>query len=445
MSGDVLKIQVKALRWFVEAHCGGVEGIQDLSTGEVVATFIRPYVRRHEKCPPDGTNLAFLVWSEGLSSYGVYGPFISHSWGASFLELMETLESGLSAEQFIFIDILCLNIVAAVPADAHYFSSVFYSTIRECESVIMITQSCSDSQETTNCVHRLWCLLETWASVQTKASFQMLLTSSSRNAILADPNHWSRTLLSKPISIATAKVSDKQDHRVLILQIGDQEDAFNGWVEMTIRCELHRLLKELGVPVEEWTEPISKMKTKQLGVVVPPVSILESDLQRSCKSGNLAEVVELVNKGANLKGRDTDKNTPLHTASYGGHTKVVLFLLEKGADPTAKNEQGNTALHAAAFNGHATTAQKLVEKGADMKAKNDQGATPLHVAAQRGQYSSAGILLASGAPVNAMDDWGATPLDLARAGQEHRNTKQVQDLIKTHGGSSGKGCKCSIS
>ena len=42
----------------------------------------------------------------------------------------------------------------------------------------------------------------------------------------------------------------------------------------------------------------------------------------------------------------TNRNgsTPLHFASYGGHTEAVQVLLSNGADPNIKDNSGNTPL-----------------------------------------------------------------------------------------------------
>ena len=49
---------------------------------------------------------------------------------------------------------------------------------------------------------------------------------------------------------------------------------------------------------------------------------------------------------------------------------MVRLLLEKGADLEAKDSNRETALHKAAFRGYEAVVRLLLEKGADRKAKN---------------------------------------------------------------------------
>jgi ankyrin repeat protein len=44
-----------------------------------------------------------------------------------------------------------------------------------------------------------------------------------------------------------------------------------------------------------------------------------------------------VERGADVKGADYDKRTPLHIAAADGHLKVVKFLVRKGADVNAED------------------------------------------------------------------------------------------------------------
>ena len=78
----------------------------------------------------------------------------------------------------------------------------------------------------------------------------------------------------------------------------------------------------------------------------------------------------LLEKGADIETKDSDRQTPLHWASYNRHVEVVQLLLKKGADIKAKDSDGRTPLHWASYNRHVEVVQLLLEKGADIKAKD---------------------------------------------------------------------------
>ena len=89
----------------------------------------------------------------------------------------------------------------------------------------------------------------------------------------------------------------------------------------------------------------------------------------------------LLEADASLVGAtDTDGSTPLHCASWKGHTEVAALLLDFGAEVQAKNQNGHwgdTPLHAAAHGNRRAVAELLIARGADTQAVNAVGNTPL--------------------------------------------------------------------
>ena len=82
-----------------------------------------------------------------------------------------------------------------------------------------------------------------------------------------------------------------------------------------------------------------------------------------------------------INAKDDNSLTPLHSASYNGHTEVVNLLIEKGADINVKDtSRGATPLHYASENGHTEVVNLLIEKGADIHVKDNSGNTPVHYA-----------------------------------------------------------------
>jgi len=102
---------------------------------------------------------------------------------------------------------------------------------------------------------------------------------------------------------------------------------------------------------------------------------------KAAKSGDLGTLKSLLAQDASLlNARDSDGSTPLHCATWKGHTIIVAALLEAGADVNAVNQNehwGTTPLHAAAHANQAAIAKMLLDHGADMKAKDMEGRTPM--------------------------------------------------------------------
>ena len=71
---------------------------------------------------------------------------------------------------------------------------------------------------------------------------------------------------------------------------------------------------------------------------------------------------------------------PLHEAAKNGDIEDVRELLEAGADVNGLNSEGATPLHWAAFKGHVDVAKLLIKRGAKVNAVTKKGSTPLRLA-----------------------------------------------------------------
>ncbi len=78
--------------------------------------------------------------------------------------------------------------------------------------------------------------------------------------------------------------------------------------------------------------------------------------------------------------------TPLHFASYIGHSEVVEFLVNHGDDLGAKTDTGATALHLACLAGHLEVVKQYDNfTKREERAKEDSfGKYPIHYAAETG-------------------------------------------------------------
>ncbi|KAG1945785.1 oxysterol-binding protein-related protein 1 [Pimephales promelas] len=97
----------------------------------------------------------------------------------------------------------------------------------------------------------------------------------------------------------------------------------------------------------------------------------EEQFLRDARNGNLegiqrllmSKIKEEANIDINCKGKSKSNHgwTPLHLASYFGHTDVVEELLKAGADANLSNNVGDTALHKAAFTGRKEVVMLLLQ------------------------------------------------------------------------------------
>ena len=125
-------------------------------------------------------------------------------------------------------------------------------------------------------------------------------------------------------------------------------------------------------------------------------------LVQSAERGNLTDVQDALNDGADVNAKNDIGFTALMRASYGGYTygsyaEIVKLLLDKGADVNIKTDKGITALMEASSGGHAEVVKLLLAKGADINVKNSKGETALMIVKDNGQTEIVDMLERAGA------------------------------------------------
>lgn len=140
-------------------------------------------------------------------------------------------------------------------------------------------------------------------------------------------------------------------------------------------------------------------------------------LHQAAFSGFTGGVCYLLEKGANIKAKDFEGNTPLHLACENKSAETTRALLELGAKAIVKekNDDGNTPLHVACEYDKAENTKALLELGDKtiVEEKNEDGDTPLHVACEGGSLENVKILLDNGAKIDVQNTAGETPADIA--------------------------------
>jgi ankyrin repeat protein len=140
---------------------------------------------------------------------------------------------------------------------------------------------------------------------------------------------------------------------------------------------------------------------------------LGSELLEAAGDGCAADMLELLDEGADIEFQDENENTALILAAEGGQIECVRLLIARGADKDAKDTSGYTALVWVAQKGHADCARLLLENGADKNPKDNDGFTALIWAAQEGHTECVRLLVESGADKDATSNGGCTALILA--------------------------------
>jgi len=127
-----------------------------------------------------------------------------------------------------------------------------------------------------------------------------------------------------------------------------------------------------------------------------------STFHKACWIGNKDLVIMLLNKGAKLDSKDVNGDTPLHYASYRGHTEIVLLL----------NEYANYHNY-----------DNFVDH------RNNSGKTALHLAFSKGYINIISILLQIGANLNLQDYYGKTPVEENNLSKDDISTVYLIDKL----------------
>ncbi|XP_041716742.2 ankyrin repeat domain-containing protein 6 isoform X2 [Coregonus clupeaformis] len=142
------------------------------------------------------------------------------------------------------------------------------------------------------------------------------------------------------------------------------------------------------------------------------VLALSERLLVASHKGQADNVVQLINKGAKVAVTKYGRS-PLHLASYKGHTEVVRILLKAGCDLDIQDDGEQTALHRAAVVGNSDVISALIQEGCALDRQDKDGNTALHEVSWHGFSQSVKLLVKAGANVHSKNKAGNTALHLA--------------------------------
>ncbi|HEX7191468.1 MAG TPA: ankyrin repeat domain-containing protein [Thermoanaerobaculia bacterium] len=136
------------------------------------------------------------------------------------------------------------------------------------------------------------------------------------------------------------------------------------------------------------------------------IEVSVDSLHSAAFESNYEDVKHLLMAGVPVDGEGSD--TPLVAAMTGctreGETDLVVdvvdLLVTRGADVKRKDDNANTPLITAAQYCGAKVVNRLIAAGADVNAVNGSSMTPLMIALVMGRFDAADALVAKGAKLN---------------------------------------------
>ncbi len=101
---------------------------------------------------------------------------------------------------------------------------------------------------------------------------------------------------------------------------------------------------------------------------------IDEQLFSVARSGELAQLEQLLNQGTDVNKTNSQGFTALMLAAYYGHTPLIERLIQSGAQTCTIDNKGSSAMMGAAFRGHLKVVQWLLENsGCDVNQRNHVG------------------------------------------------------------------------
>ncbi|XP_071607523.1 2-5A-dependent ribonuclease [Heliangelus exortis] len=127
---------------------------------------------------------------------------------------------------------------------------------------------------------------------------------------------------------------------------------------------------------------------------------LALELHTALRNRNWENVLELLEKGAEVNSRGEAGWTPLQSSVKSGNRELVQLLLDRGACPHARKDNGGTAFIEAAMVGEVDVMELLLGYGVEVNEHDDNGFTAFMEAAWYGKEEALEFLYRKGADVN---------------------------------------------
>jgi len=132
---------------------------------------------------------------------------------------------------------------------------------------------------------------------------------------------------------------------------------------------------------------------------------MNNQLNRAVARGDLEAVRKLVNAGANINAKSSNRTygglTPLMIAAHGGDSKIIRYLLNKGANARTRMPNGDnrTAIHFAAESSDVNSVRSLIPYS-NLRARDGNGRSVFTIAAGKRDPKMFLMLIRAGARPN---------------------------------------------
>lgn len=140
----------------------------------------------------------------------------------------------------------------------------------------------------------------------------------------------------------------------------------------------------------------------------------ETPLHVASRAGQIGAIRLLVNRGANINAKDSERMTPLMAAiTEKQNSEVIDLLIALGANINAQDKAGMTALDCAAFSCYNQLVELLIRRGAKPNVgEGRRRSSPIEHCVSGENLLGLKLLIAAGADANATDA-GRSPLSTA--------------------------------
>lgn len=164
--------------------------------------------------------------------------------------------------------------------------------------------------------------------------------------------------------------------------------------------------------------------------VLPKPDPLVCALCEACARGDTRLVKGLLEQGANIDGKNENRDTPMHVAIQANQVAVAAVLVEGGADlKGALSSAKLPPLFQAAAAGQTGMAQMFLDHGCDPLQTSSYGTPYFYDVVEAGSVDGARLLLEHGCDVESTNSPGRTAIVAA----VRRDSVPMAELLIAHG------------